>query len=213
MVVILAGTLLWTLRPSDEPSPIRDRALAIVERGVALEARGDDEGAREAYQEAIEVDPALPSPWNNLALLAAERGDPLAADSLLSRALVLDPAYAAAWWNRGDVAWDLGQLDLAEEHYRRALAADPELHEASVNLGSLLIERDRYEDALALSASTLQRSPVAPIDDYLRRNVARALDALGRTDEAREVWRELLESEVPELQALARGALESDRSE
>jgi tetratricopeptide (TPR) repeat protein len=71
--------------------------------------------------------------------------------------------------------------DLAEAMYRRALAAAPEAVDAHLNLGAMLCEMGRHEEAVQLYGEAIVRYGD---DAALHFNLAIALEDLGRLDDA-----------------------------
>lgn len=69
----------------------------------------------------------------------------------------------------------------AEALYRRVIEAAPDHADAYANLGFLMCESGRYEEAAGLYARAVQHCPQAPLLHY---NRGVALEALGRTQEA-----------------------------
>ena len=80
----------------------------------------------------------------------------------------------------------LGQLDRAIEHYRRSLRLDPRYSEAAYNLGSALMSKRAFSDAIKVFDSLLARDP-----DFADAYVARATSKL---QAARELTPDVLES-------------------
>lgn len=68
------------------------------------------------------------------------------------------PADAAAWFSRGE-ALEASDRRAAEAAYRRVLAIDPTHADAYLNLGALLCEGHRFDEAVALYDEALQRKP------------------------------------------------------
>ncbi|MBS0452401.1 MAG: tetratricopeptide repeat protein [Proteobacteria bacterium] len=69
----------------------------------------------------------------------------------------------------------------AEALYRRVIEAAPDHADAYVNLGFLMCESRRYEEAAALYGQAVRHSPQAPLLHY---NRGVALEALGRVQDA-----------------------------
>lgn len=69
----------------------------------------------------------------------------------------------------------------AEALYRRLIAAWPDHADAYANLGFLMCEAHRYEEAAGLYAQAVRHCPQAPLLHY---NRGVALEALGRVQEA-----------------------------
>lgn len=87
---------------------------------------------------------------------------------------------AAGWFARGE------QLEAddragAEAAYRAALAAAPDHAAAALNLGAMLCEQGRCDEALALLDAAIERRPDQPLLHY---NRAIALEDLQRPDDA-----------------------------
>ncbi|BDG04590.1 tetratricopeptide repeat protein [Anaeromyxobacter oryzae] len=104
--------------------------------------------AREAYREALDLEPDHPGAHLNLGRLLHEGGDPRAAEYHYRRALA-DPAHrATAAFNLGVALEDQGLLDEALLAYARAVEADAGLADAHHNLARLLERLGRKADAL-----------------------------------------------------------------
>ncbi len=85
------------------------RCAPVVNRvGLARMAVGDTEGAAEAFQRAVTLDPRDAAPLVNQARLARQRGDLPGARVALERALGLSPESPTAWLAYGVVLSDLG---------------------------------------------------------------------------------------------------------
>jgi len=111
----------------DEALAALDQALASApsdaqlrfQRGVLLSRMGRTDEAIAAFTALTHEFPELPEPYNNLAVLRAQRGELDLARDALEEALRALPSYSLAHENLGDV-----QLRLAERSYQRALDAD-----------------------------------------------------------------------------------------
>ncbi len=97
----------------------RDPQMRFL-KGVALSESGRKQEAEEVFLLLTREYPELPEPYNNLAVLLAERQQFDQARLQLEAALRNDPAYATAHENLGDV---LAQL--AAVSYARALQIEP----------------------------------------------------------------------------------------
>ncbi len=84
----------------------------------------------------------------------------------------LNPGYARAYMGIASVDRARGDLARAEAGYRTALTLDPNLPEAWSGLGALLIQQDRWEEALMVTMEAMDSSPQDP-EAYL---AAAALD-------------------------------------
>jgi Flp pilus assembly protein TadD len=87
---------------------------------------------------------------------------------------------AASWFERGE-ALEASDAAAAEAAYRTALALEPGQADASLNLGALLWEGKRLDEAVALYDKALRRHPNEAL---LHFNRALALEDQGRLMEA-----------------------------
>jgi tetratricopeptide (TPR) repeat protein len=75
------------------------------------------------------------------------RRDPDAATQRLEEAVALAPQFSAAWNEMGTIAYQAQKYARAEECFREALAADPNSYEPLVNLGGVLINLHKLDEA------------------------------------------------------------------
>jgi tetratricopeptide (TPR) repeat protein len=123
------------------------RAGAAFERALDLEDE-DPEAARDAYREALALDPALVDATVNLGRLAQEAGDAREAVRLYHLALERSPEDAIVHFNLALALEDLRQPDRALAHYQRALGIDPDFADAHFNLAGLCEQLGREAQAL-----------------------------------------------------------------
>lgn len=88
-------------------------------RGLVLVRLGRTDDAIRAFAELTRDYPQLPEPYNNLAVLYAQKGEYEKARDALEAALATHPSYATAHENLGDI-----YAALASAAYNRALALD-----------------------------------------------------------------------------------------
>ena len=75
------------------------------------------------------------------------RNDHESARRHLERAVELAPQFATAWNNLGTIAYQTRQYPRAEECFREALRQDPSAYEPLVNLGGVLINLNKLDEA------------------------------------------------------------------
>ncbi|QEC47144.1 tetratricopeptide repeat protein [Baekduia soli] len=160
-------------------------------RGQHAEQAGDAEAAETLYRRAL--DGGEPHAGYFLGELLIELGRPEEAITLLEAAAGDGDAHLPL----GNARWDLDDLDGAEEQFR--LAADLGQPAGLHNLGLLLHDRDRVDEAVPLLRESVAAGHTEP------RLLAEALADLGaqlqdedRLDEAEAVLREALEGGATE---------------
>ncbi|MBW2691991.1 MAG: tetratricopeptide repeat protein [Deltaproteobacteria bacterium] len=141
--------------------------------GRALSGAGEPDAAREAFQQALELEPERAAALAQLAALEAEQGDRETAIALYDRAALADPENAT-------YAWDAIQLASASEH-----GADLDRR-----LEALMARHGTHAAAAELLARRLREREPERAFDLARRAVRlrggpNALDTLGRIQLAR----------------------------
>ena len=94
-------------------------AEARFTRALVLVKLGREDDALKAFSDLTRDYPQLPEPYNNLAVLYAQRGDYEKSRDALEAALATHPSYATAHENLGDI-----YAALASAAYNRALMLD-----------------------------------------------------------------------------------------
>jgi tetratricopeptide (TPR) repeat protein len=122
-----------------------ESALDWFERGCGLDSEPSTlDGAIEAYERAIELDPAFADAHCNLGAVLYNLGRKPAARHCFERALALEPWHVEAHFNIGNVLEEEGCCEMALRHYQDALQADPLHAELHVNI-ALVSERLKLE--------------------------------------------------------------------
>lgn len=109
----------------------------------------------------------------------------------LKREMLNRKDRAATHDNRGVMLDLLGKADEAEADFTAALELDPALGDAHVNMGSMLIKKRRYDEALASINKGLELGMGFPHIGYYDRAVAEELS--GRYREAYYDYKKALE--------------------
>jgi tetratricopeptide (TPR) repeat protein len=97
-------------------------------RAWLLSNTGEREGARRAYERALELRPRDHVLWLELGKLLESGGDIDGALRALARAAELAPHYAQPRWQLGNALLRAGRTEAAFEELRRAADADPSLY-------------------------------------------------------------------------------------
>ncbi len=158
------------------PSP---RAMALGYRAQAFERDHEFDHAIVDYERAIALGRDEPDILYSLAFLKAQRGDTEEALRLYDQLLGLEPDHARALYQKGHLL-ALGGTS-PDSVYRLVLAIDPDLLEARRSLGTLLLEREAYEEALRHFEWLSDRDPRS---SWAHNGAALSLEGLGRFEDA-----------------------------
>jgi Tfp pilus assembly protein PilF len=139
--------------------------------------------AREAFDEAIQIDPDYEEALYNLAVLD-EKKNPQRSVELLERAVQIDPDYAIAHQALGRLSQRAKDLVRAEYHFRRSLEIDPADYWSNMYMANLLGVLGRNEEAEQTYrlATRLHPEIAGGIETF-----ARFLESIGKQDEAASV--------------------------
>jgi tetratricopeptide (TPR) repeat protein len=111
--------------------------------GTLLDALGQREEARRAFERALALDPGAAYVWTNLCYLSFQAGDFDAASVRCRRALTLDPGFAPAHNNLALVYAATGRAQLADAEF----AAVGDEASRQYNAGIVFSAGRRYADA------------------------------------------------------------------
>jgi tetratricopeptide (TPR) repeat protein len=125
------------LRDADRETGAERHRVSVRELSLSKEARRE-------YEDALK---------------ALARPDVPAAVAHLRRAVELAPQFSAAWNHLGTIAYQTGQFVEAEADFRRGLVADPEAYAPLVNLGGVLINLAKWDEALACNRRAVLKNP------------------------------------------------------
>ena len=169
---------------------LRDDARGLLQRGVALAARGDLEGAIAAHEAALTADPAFTQARANLLSLYGQNKDWNKAEAHYRELVRRGEDLGDAHYDYGVILGMQGKWDEAAAAYRRALEANPLHARASNNLGEALERQGRLEDASQAYRNAVGAQPSFRLARF---NYARTLIAAGRTAQAISELEKILE--------------------
>ncbi|HUU84809.1 MAG TPA: tetratricopeptide repeat protein [Phycisphaerae bacterium] len=181
--------------PVTEPAPAHGQAVPRgdladpMQRGHQAFAQEDFDAAAQAFQQAVDLDPALPEAhhWLGVSLRKLGRLDESLAESL--EALRLRPDYAEAHGNVGNVYYRKGDHGTALERLLESVRLNPDYAEGHLTLGVVLYAEGRFDQAVARYRRAIELDP----DSVLaHNNLGIALDAQGDYDDAIAAFGEAL---------------------
>lgn len=119
LTVLTLATSLHGQRPDDQVDP---RSLALLQQGKAAKAAGDLNGATDALESALVVDPRNRQAFVVLAEVARSRGLPGKAIRYYREALTLEPNDQVALRGQGEAMVAKGAVEKARENLARIRA-------------------------------------------------------------------------------------------
>lgn len=149
-------------------------AAQWFERGVEMEQVGaPPEQIIEAYQKALERDPAAAGPHVNLGTVYFHLHKWQEAESHYRAAIALRADYALAHFNLGNLHDELNDAAQAQACYEKALAIDPSYSDAHYNLALLFQGRGETLNAVKHWRTYLKLDPSGYWAGIARRELSR----------------------------------------
>ena len=160
--------------------------------GIALTELGRIDQAITHCQRAVALGPGYPGNYVALAVALRTKGELRNALAQLARAAEMDPEYAEAYYELVVTFHVLDWPDEAERALRQGLALRPARIEELEKLGKVLIQRAKFDDAMACYE---RMKTLAPQSALPLRGIGYALHFQGRFAEARAAFATALELE------------------
>ena len=127
-----------TIIKNDIENNLNDPELLFY-KGIIETNLGKNNEAIDTFRELTERFPELPEPFNNLAVLYAEKGQYRLAKEILEQAIKTNPSYLTAHINLGDIF-----TKMASESYNKALEIDKSNNVAITKL-SMITQLFNYQ--------------------------------------------------------------------
>lgn len=147
-------------------------------RGLDLFRSMQYEDAEKEFRAALAAKPDEAAYYNNLALTLALIGQEDEAEALLKEALALNPRHIEALNNYGALLDRRGDALSAIKRLKEALNIDPGYADALLNLGAALEKQGRTREALDAYGRFLEKKPVDPLNEEVRKKVMRLKSGL-----------------------------------
>jgi predicted O-linked N-acetylglucosamine transferase (SPINDLY family) len=165
-----------------------DYAAAHLHLGNAFKRQGKLEEALGSYESALKLKPDLAEACNNLGVVLQNQGKFAEATAAYERVMKQRPGDVEAAYNRAVALQQQGRREEAESAYRDILRQNPN-RLVYVNLGALLHEQDRLDEALAAFDAALALNPSYAEAQFNRGII---LQQQGRLDAAIEAYQQAL---------------------
>jgi tetratricopeptide (TPR) repeat protein len=177
-------------------------AVYLTVLGHLLAKRGDVEGAKVKFTEALKADAASPIAHTALALALSTRKDGIGqAKAELEQALKTKPDYGGALLALGQIELGEGDLEGAAARLQAAVRVTDEFA-AHMALGSVRVEQQRPAEAVEQFQRAAQIDPRSP--DALG-SLGQALLNAGRADDAERALRAAAQIRLDETTEVALG--------
>ena len=160
---------------------LKDDASTHLQRGIALAAAGNLEGAIAEHEAALARDPKLAQAHANLIGLYGRARNWDKVEEHYRATVALGFSLADAHYDYGVLLSQQQKWDLAEEAYRKAIVVNPLHAQAHNNLAQLLERRKLFEDAAQEYSRALDAWPTFRLARF---NLGRMLIALDRNEQA-----------------------------
>jgi Tfp pilus assembly protein PilF len=168
--------------PSSAQVVARENAYRANNIGVARLEQYDFPAAIEAFRRALTIDPALALARLNLGIALFYGGEPEAARKELEAAKAALPDRPQPDYVLGLIARASDRTDDAMSAFTRVRELDPSDVGAAINLGQLLVQQRRFDDAIKLLRPAIEAEPFNATAAY---GLATALVRSGAADEGR----------------------------
>jgi tetratricopeptide (TPR) repeat protein len=171
----------------------RPGVISCSNLACALAKDGQKEAALVQFCKALEYNSVLASVHYNYGNTLNELGRTDEAIREYRRTLELDPTYGRAHYELGHIYGEQRRFKEAKEEYQTAIRVSKSLHRAYINLGVILDAQEHNPNgAMELYRKALALRPNHRDAHY---NMAIALDAVGKTDEAIFHYQETIRSD------------------
>jgi tetratricopeptide (TPR) repeat protein len=148
------------------------------QRGVEIEAAGlAVDGAIEAYEKALALDPKCVAAMVNLGNIYFHAKDWKRAEACYRGALMIEPDYALGHFNLANLHDEKGDLAEAALHYNAALRIAPNYADAHYNLALLCQSTGQIMKAVRHWQAYLKLDPASSWAEVARRELAKLRDA------------------------------------
>ena len=171
------GILLLEKQPAEAVAPLRKAVELLPSQsrpryllGLAQERSGDLSGAAESFEGAASLDPKDADSLTRLGQVLLRQGKPAGAEGKFRASLDLQPKSPAALEGLAQ-SLDQQKKPQAVDAYRNYLAVQPDDKGARSRLVHLLVEQQKYDEAVAENGKNNAGQPLTVDDLKLRADI------------------------------------------
>ena len=179
----------------DTPESIRrlpkaSKLASVLKRASQMYQAEQWKEASEAYREAIDLDPKIPSLWGSLGFVLQQLGQLDEAERAVRKSIELNPKLPRPWNALGSILTKQKRVSEAEQAFRKAIELDPLYPCAWNGLGYLLGTLKRYDEAEQACKKAIEIDP-AHVAAWV--DLGTVFRKHGRLRDAEESYRKALE--------------------
>lgn len=156
-LAVATGVTVWAIRPHPTLAPDSKTAPATWTKHQQVDALmqtallqqrqlNDSKGAANTYGRLLKLDPHNKLAWYNLGVIAQQDGKTADARTAYEKALKIDPSFTSALLNEA-ILLKSSDTDRAIGLLKQAIATDPKTATAYLQLGQILADKDRDDEA------------------------------------------------------------------
>ena len=134
----------------------RANAIAHFQKGMILKEAGDTATAISCFQSAVELNQKYYEAYMQLGMLLSAKRSPLAL-GYFNNALDIDSKSIEAYYAKGIFLQSVGDYESAMKEYNTILSISPEHQDATFNIGTILFEQKKYDEAIKKFELTIKR--------------------------------------------------------
>ena len=131
----------------------------FMQQGIDLCQQGEIEGAIQAFQKELEVNPNNATAWNNLGFIYYQQQRWEESVAACQKAVALKSDYAEAYWNLSFAYEQTGQYVEAAAAIEKGIELSPGNPDIYSNLGNMYAQLERYEDAANAFQNAILTNP------------------------------------------------------
>lgn len=165
----------------------REDPMAWYWRGVLARKEGRWGASIQYFSKAVSLDDKLLDAWVSMGDVLLEHGKAVGADESFSRALQIDDDSSAAWLGKAKTMKRMGRWGAAIQCLDRYNSLEPTDAASWLLKGDTLFEKEKYARAIEAYDKYLS---LTQAESYALARKGIALNAIGRTEEAKECLEE-----------------------
>lgn len=150
-------------RPGEPTTGQEPEALQILASALALQQQGNYAEALQEYEKALQLDPTLRGVTCQMGIAKFQLGDHDGAMEMLDRSIAMGEEETASRLLLGVIHAKEKRYEEAEAEFEQVLVLEPGEAQAHYNMGEMLREQGRKEEAVIRLRQAVQINPQEPL--------------------------------------------------